>query len=95
MTSGATSADRLRTLPISAVTPLMARMSYCLFRDALGLLAAIAVGYVFGFRMSGGLIYAAAFAVLVLTLTLALSLAADAAGVLSVASQSRIARAEW
>ncbi len=83
--------DRLRTLPISAVTPLMARMLYCLFRGALGLLAAIAVGYVFGFRMFGGFVYAAAFAVLVLMLTLALSLAADAAGVLSVASQGGIA----
>jgi ABC-2 type transport system permease protein len=84
-------ADRLRTLPISAVTPLMARMSYCLFRGTLGLLAAIAVGYVFGFRLLGGFIYATAFAVLVLMLTLALSLAADAAGVLSVASQGRLA----
>jgi ABC-2 type transport system permease protein len=59
---------------------------YCLFRGALGLLAAVAVGYVFGFRMFGGFINAAAFAVLVLVLTLALSLAADAAGVLSEAS---------
>ncbi len=64
--------NRLRTLPISAVTPLMARMLYCLFRGALGLLAAVAVGYVFGFRMFGGFIYAGAFAVLVLMLTLEL-----------------------
>jgi ABC-2 type transport system permease protein len=71
---------RLRTLPIPAVVPLMARMLYCLFRGALALLAGIAVGYVFGFRMAGGFVYAAAFAVLVLTLTLALSLGADAAG---------------
>jgi len=66
------------------VIPLMARMLYCLFRGAVALLAAVAVGYMFGFRMFGGFIYAAAFAVLVLMLTLALSLAADAAGVLSV-----------
>ena len=72
---------RLRTLPISAVVPLTARMLYCLFRGALALLAAIAVGYIFGFRMVGGLFYAAGFAILVLTLTLALSLGADAAGV--------------
>jgi ABC-2 type transport system permease protein len=84
--------DRLRTLPMPAITPLMARMSYCLIRGTLGLLAAIAVGYVFGFRMFGGFIYMAAFAVLVLTLTLALSLAADAAGVLSVAWQSGLGR---
>ncbi len=82
--------DRLRTFPISGVTPLMARMLYCLIRGALGLLAAIAVGYVFGFRLFGGFIYAAAFAVLVLTFTLALSLAADAAGVVSVAWQGGI-----
>jgi ABC-2 type transport system permease protein len=71
---------RLRTLPISAVVPLMARMLYCLLRGALALLAALAVGYVFGFRLVGGFFYAVAFAVLVLTLTLALSLAADALG---------------
>jgi ABC-2 type transport system permease protein len=71
---------RLRTLPISAVVPLTARMLYCLFRGAVALIAAIAVGYLFGFRITGGFFYAVAFAVLVLTLTLALSLGADAAG---------------
>jgi ABC-2 type transport system permease protein len=75
--------ERLRTLPIPAVVPLMAHMLYCLFRGGLSLLAAIAVGYAFGFRMFGGFCYAAAFAVLVLTLTLALSLGANAAGVLA------------
>lgn len=84
-------ADRLRTLPMSTLIPLMARMSYCLIRGTLGLLAAIAVGYMFGFRLFGGFAYAAAFAVLVLMLTLALSLAADAAGVLSVAWRGGIA----
>lgn len=71
---------RLRTLPISAVVPLMSRMLYCLFRGALALVAAIAVAYVFGFRMAGGLLYAAAFVVVALLLTLALSLGADATG---------------
>ena len=71
---------RLRTLPISPVVPLMARMLYCLLRGALTLLAALAVGYVFGFRLAGSIFYAVAFAVLVLALTLALSLAADALG---------------
>lgn len=71
---------RLRTLPISTVVPLLARMSYCLLRGALGLLATIAVGYAFGFRMFGGFVDAAAFVVLVLVFTLALSLAADATG---------------
>lgn len=80
-------ADRLRTLPISTMAPVTARMLYCLFRGVLGLLATIAVGYAFGFRMFGGFFYAVAFAVLALTLTLALSLAADTAGVRSVASK--------
>lgn len=83
--------DRLRTLPISTVTPMIARMLYCLFRGTLGLLAAIAAGYAFGFRMFGGFGYAVAFAVLTLTLTLALSLAADAAGVLAEVSRSKTA----
>jgi ABC-2 type transport system permease protein len=84
--------DRLRTLPISTVTPMMARMLYCLFRGTLALLAAVAVGYAFGFRLFGGLGYMVAFAVLTLALTLALSLAADAAGVLSEASRGKIAK---
>jgi ABC-2 type transport system permease protein len=71
---------RLRTLPISAALPLMARMLYCLLRGALALVAAITVAYVFGFRMSGGFLYAAAFVIVSLLLTLALSLAADATG---------------
>ena len=37
---------RLRTLPISVPTPLMARMLYCLIRGAIALVAAIAVAYV-------------------------------------------------
>ncbi|OBK40980.1 ABC transporter [Mycobacterium sp. 1245111.1] len=77
---------RLRTLPISTAVPLTARMLYCLFRGALALLAAIAVGYVFGFRMLGGVVYAGGFAVLVLTLTVAVSLGADAAGTKIAAS---------
>jgi ABC-2 type transport system permease protein len=83
---------RLRTLPIPTVAPLTARMMYCLFRGGLGLLAAIAVAYMFGFRMGGGFLSATAFAVLVLMLTLTLSLAADSAGVLSAAADSGVAK---
>jgi ABC-2 type transport system permease protein len=71
---------RLRTLPISLLAPLMSRMLYCLIRGALAMVAAMAVAYMFGFRMSGGLGYAAAFVVVPLVLTLALSLGADATG---------------
>jgi ABC-2 type transport system permease protein len=73
---------RLRTLPISAAAPLIARMLYCLIRGALALVAAIAVAYLFGFRMTGGFVYVAAFVVVALMLTLALSLGADATGTL-------------
>jgi ABC-2 type transport system permease protein len=71
---------RLRTLPISVMAPLVARMLYCLIRGALALVAAIAVAYVFGFRLTGGMGFAAAFVVFPLLLTLALSLGADATG---------------
>lgn len=72
---------RLRTMPIPKVTPLAARMVYCLIRGSIALLATIAVGYAFGFRMFGSPIYFVTFTILVLTLTLALSLGADAIGV--------------
>ncbi|MGV0642180.1 ABC transporter permease [Mycolicibacterium sp. XJ2546] len=71
---------RLRTFPISAAVPLLARMLYCLIRGALALVAAIVVAYLFGFRMAGGFLYGVAFVVVVGLLTLALSLAADATG---------------
>jgi ABC-2 type transport system permease protein len=71
---------RLRTLPISVYTPLLARMLYCLIRGSVALIAAIAVAYPFGFRMGGGFPLGVAFVVLSLTLTLALSFGADATG---------------
>ncbi|WP_167759349.1 ABC transporter permease [Mycobacterium sp. PS03-16] len=71
---------RLRTMPISAFTPLAARMSYCLLRGVLAIAASLAVAYPFGFRMSGGPGYAVAFVVMALALTLALSMGADATG---------------
>jgi len=83
---------RLRTLPIPTAVPLVARMSYCLLRGILSLASAIAIGYIFGFRIFGGFGYAVAFTVLVLALTLALSLAADAAG--SKSGKAEIGRSE-
>jgi ABC-2 type transport system permease protein len=71
---------RLRTFPISAYVPMMARMLYCLIRGSLALVAAISVAYAFGFRMDGGLLFGAAFVLLSLALTLALSFGADATG---------------
>lgn len=71
---------RMRTLPISPYTPLMARMAYCLIRGVVALVASFVAAYLFGFRLTTGFGYAAAFVVLALTLTLALSFGADATG---------------
>ena len=71
---------RLRTLPISPYAGLGARMSYCILRGALALLASVVGAYLLGFRFTTGIGYATAFFVLSLTLTLALSLGADATG---------------
>ncbi|KQY09467.1 ABC transporter [Mycobacterium sp. Root135] len=72
--------SRMRTLPISPYTPLMARMAYCLIRGGLALTASFLGAYLFGFRITSGFGYAAAFVLMALTLTLALSLGADATG---------------
>jgi ABC-2 type transport system permease protein len=80
----------IRTLPVPVVVPLVARMLYCLFRGTLALLSALAVGYLFGFRMGGGFLYTSAFVILVLLFTLALSLGADATG--TGAARSAIVR---
>ncbi|WP_085175701.1 ABC transporter permease [Mycolicibacterium iranicum] len=73
-------AVRLRTQPISLLAPMTARMLYCLLRGLLAMAAALATAYLLGFRMSGGLVSAAAFLVVPLLLTVALSLGADATG---------------
>ncbi|MBJ7338432.1 ABC transporter permease [Mycolicibacterium sp.] len=71
---------RMRTLPISLYSPMLARMSYCLIRGSLALIAAFAVAYPFGFRMDGGPVFGVLFVLLALTLTLALSCGAEATG---------------
>lgn len=83
---------RLRTHPISAGVPLAARMLYCLLRAAIALVAAVAVGWSFGFRMTGGAVAAALFAGIVLAFAMAVCLGADALGcrVGSVESSSQL-----
>ena len=71
---------RLRTLPISRYTPLTSRMAYCLVRGVLAMAASVLAASFFGFRMTGGFGYDAAFFAMALALTLALSLGADATG---------------
>ncbi|MDT5280365.1 MAG: type transport system permease protein, partial [Mycobacterium sp.] len=83
---------RLRTLPIPAVVPLVARMVYCLIRAVIALVAGVAVASVFGFRMAGGLGYGVLFVVIVLAFAMAVCLGADALGsrIGSVESSSQV-----
>jgi ABC-2 type transport system permease protein len=72
--------ERLATLPVTAITPVTARMFAALTRAVLALAVAMLAGYAFGFRMTGGLGYAAAFMLMALFLCLAVGLGADALG---------------
>lgn len=84
--------SRLRTLPVSAAIPLSARMLYCLIRSVIALAAAIAVGWVFSFRMTGSAGDAALFVIIVVAFAMAVCLGADALGsrVGSVESSSQL-----
>lgn len=72
--------ERMRTLPIAAAATVSARVAATLTRGILSLVVAMVAGYVFGFRMSGGMSYAIAFVFIALLLCLAVALGADALG---------------
>ncbi|WP_267290759.1 ABC transporter permease [Mycobacterium hackensackense] len=80
---------RMRSLPITALAPVTARMLSALVRAAAALAAALAVGYGFGFRFHGTVADLLAFVGIALLLSLALSLGADAMG--SVANSTEAA----
>lgn len=84
--------SRLRTMPVSAAVPLTARMLYCLIRSVIALVAALAVGWPFGFRMTGGLGDTGVFVIIVVAFAMAVCLGADALGsrVGSVESSSQL-----
>lgn len=84
--------SRLRTLPVPAAVPLGARMLYCLIRAAIALIAALAIGWSFGFRMEGGPGEAVLFVLIAMTFAMAVCLGADALGsrVGSVESSSQL-----
>jgi ABC-2 type transport system permease protein len=83
---------RLRTLPISVMVPLAARMLYCLIRAVVALVAGVVVASIFGFRMAGSLGYAVLFVLIVLAFAMAVCLGADALGsrIGSVESSSQV-----
>jgi ABC-2 type transport system permease protein len=80
---------RLRSLPMTALAPVTARMLSALVRATASLAAAVGIGYAFGFRFDGGPAYALAFCAIALLLSLGLSLGADALG--SVSSNAEAA----
>jgi ABC-2 type transport system permease protein len=71
---------QLRSLPIPAAVPLAARMLYCLMRAVIALIASLAIGWLFGFRMVGGPGDAVLFVAIVLAFAMAVCLGADALG---------------
>lgn len=83
---------RLKTLPVPAAVPLAARMLYCLIRSVVALVAAVAVGWSFGFRMAGGPGDTGLFVIIVVAFAMAVCLGADALGsrVGSVESSSQL-----
>ncbi|OSC29660.1 ABC transporter [Mycobacterium vulneris] len=72
--------ERMRTLPVAAAATVTARTVATLMRGLLSLVVALIAGYAFGFRITGGLGYAAAFLLISLLLCLAVTLGADALG---------------
>jgi ABC-2 type transport system permease protein len=78
---------RMRSLPIAAAVPVAARMLSSLIRAFAALIAALAAGYVFGFRFTGSVPATATFVGIALLLSLALSLGADAMGAVAKSAE--------
>lgn len=72
--------ERLATLPVTAIAPVVARMVAALIRGMLALAVVLLAGYAFGFRMSCRPGYAAAFVLVAVLLCMAVGLGADALG---------------
>lgn len=83
---------RFQSLPIPLLMPLAARITASFYRCALGLVVALACGYVIGFRFHRGSVCAAAFCLLALFAGLALALLGDTLG---TKSRDPAATAQW
>lgn len=79
---------RLRSLPMTSLVPVTARMLSALIRASASLAAAVAVGYAFGFRFQGDVLHLLGFCGIALLLSLALSLGADALGSVSTNAEA-------
>lgn len=83
---------RFQSLPIRPLTPLAARITAAVYRCVIGLVVALACGYIIGFRFHRGWVYATAFCVLALLTGLALALLGDTLG---TKSRDPAATAQW
>lgn len=83
---------RFDSMPLPALTPLVARMSAGAYRCTIGIAAALATGYVIGFRFYRGVGYAIGFCVLLLAIGMVLSYLAD---LLGSSSKNPEATTQW
>ncbi len=83
---------RFQSLPIPSLMPLVARITASFYRCVIGLVVALACGFVIGFRFYRGSLYAAAFCLLTLLTGLALALLGDTLG---TKSRDPAATAQW
>ena len=83
---------RFRAMPIALLSPLAARLSAGLCRNAAGLVVALACGYVIGFRFYRGPLETVGFCLLALSAGAALAFLADAVG---TSSLNPAAAAQW
>lgn len=74
---------RLKTMPVPAPVPLIARMTSSTVRAAVSLTAGLVFGHVIGFRFTAGFWQAVAFCAFGMLIGITLSLGADAIGSLS------------
>lgn len=83
---------RFQSLPIPSLMPLAARITASVYRCVIGLVVALACGFVIGFRFYRGSAYALAFCLLTLLTGLALALLGDTLG---TKSRDPATTAQW
>ncbi len=74
---------RMQTMPVASLAPLMSRISVGVVRSMVSLVAAVAFGYLIGFRFSGGWLTIALFCLIALAFSTVLSFGADMIGCLT------------
>ncbi|MET0701400.1 MAG: ABC transporter permease [Mycobacterium sp.] len=83
---------RLQALPIGSLTPVAARITASVYRCAIGLVVALACGYVIGFRFHRGPLEIVGFCLLVLLTGMALAFLGD---VIGTNSRNPAATTQW